>query len=154
MRKAIIIIFLGMAPLYYCFSQPPIPPFRYVSVETIDYSGVKDIFQVSLYTRKWVVENGYHIISDNKSYWPEDAKADSCQVITVKLHTHDRYKGKYKTSLYLVGCGQDTVFQSEGKSMGPTDAEGFQNAAFEALKELKKALLAGNETADRGRRSN
>lgn len=132
---------------------PQVPPFRYVCVETIDYSGVRDIFQVSLFTRKWAVENGYEVITDFRNNWPEGARKDSCSVITIKLHTHDRYRGKYRTSLFVVDCKNDTVFQTTGKSIGPTDAEGFQNAASAALKDLKKQLVTNREVAKEEKRS-
>ncbi len=153
-RAAVLIVFFGLAGIARAQDTPAIPPFSYVCVETLDHSGVKDMFQVSLYTRKWMLQNGYQVVADNKASWQEEVRMDSCNVLTVKLLTHDRYKGKYRTSVFMVDCRQDTVFRAEGKSMGGTDAEGFQNAAFVALKEFRKELTAQSERAQKQKKSN
>lgn len=148
MSRIFILVALWVFAQTLAAQNPPlVPPFRYVCVETIDYSGVKDIFQVSLFTRKWAIQNGYEVITDYRNNWPEEARKDSCSVMTIKLHTHDRYRGKYRTSLFVVDCKSDTVFQTTGKSIGPTAAEGFQNAASVALKDLKKQLITNRQVA-------
>ena len=153
MSRIVLLVALWVLAHNGTAQMPPlVPSFRYVCVETIDYSGVKDIFQVSLFTRKWAIQNGYEVITDYRKNWPEYATKDPCSVITIMLHTHDRYRGKYRTSLFVVDCKSDTVFQTTGKSIGPTDAEGFQNAASAALKDLKKQLLSNNEVAKKEKR--
>lgn len=114
------------------------PDFKYISVETIDYSGVKDMFQVSVFARRWFTYAGYTVVSDNPAYWSDEVKKDSCSVLTARLKTHERISGKYRTSLYMVDCKADTVYQTEGKAMGPTAPQGFQNAAMVAMKTFQK----------------
>jgi len=119
-----------------------IPPFRYISVETIDYSGVKDMFQVSLFARKWFTYEGFELISETPKYWSPEITKDSCSVLIARLQTHERIKGKYHTTLYMVDCKEDTVYQSDGKAMGSSPAQGFQYAAAEAMKLFKKDHVA------------
>lgn len=140
MRK----IYLGLSMLLLlsigAVAQTPsaIPPFKYVVVETIDYSGLKDMFQVSLYARRWLTLEQFELIGETREYWKEEVKQDTCSIVTVKLQTHERISGKYHTTVYLVDCKKDTVYQSDGKAMGSTPAQGFQYAAQAALKDFLK----------------
>lgn len=137
-------IYLGLAMLLplsssaVAQSQATIPPFKYVVVETIDYSGIKDMFQVSLYARRWLTLEQFELIGETPDYWKEEVKKDTCSIVTVKLQTHERISGKYHTTMYLVDCKKDTVYQSDGKAMGSTPAQGFQYAAQAALKGFLK----------------
>ncbi len=140
MKKVSLVVMLSVAisNLAYGQKETTIPPFKHVSVETIDYSGIKDMFQVSLYGRRWLTAHQFHLIGDTPNNWDAEIKADSCSVLTFKFETHERISGKYHTSLYLVDCKSDTIYQSDGKAMGSSPAQGFQYAAEAALKDFKK----------------
>lgn len=154
MKRVILVVVLSMALSCFTNAQtaPPIPPFQHVSVETIDYSGIKDMFQVSLYARRWLTIEQFHLIGDTRENWDAEIRQDSCSVMTFKLETHERISGKYHTSLYLVDCKSDTVYQSDGKAMGSSPAQGFQYAAEAALKDFKKDWEKGQEPTKKSKK--
>ncbi len=154
MKRVLLVLALSVPFSFSSHAQEAqvIPPFKYVSVETIDYSGVKDMFQVSLFARKWFTYEGYEIVADTPKFWSPDVKKDSCSVLVAKLLTHERIKGKYHTTLYMVDCNQDTVYQSDGKAMGSTAPQGFQYAAAEAMKLFKKDLIEATKQAEKGQK--
>lgn len=111
--------------------------FRYVVVETLIYDDQQiDKYLIGANVRRYLFNNGYYAVSDQKQSWPEDLLLDPCKALYAGLQAADPVFGRYKVQITVRDCLWREVVRFEGRGSGENSVEAFSRAVQQALKSL------------------
>ena len=101
--------------------------YKYISIPT-NFSGFDaGQYQLNNYLRLLISQKNYEVLSDKKSYWPEEAKLNPCMVLNADV---DKVNSTFnnKVILKFEDCNQTVLYKFEGESNIKEFEKGYKEA--------------------------
>lgn len=130
-------IFSFLLSIFFVFSAAQdASQYKYISIPASFTGFEPGQYQMNNYLRLLLSQKNYEILSDQRNFWPDEAKLNPCQVLIADV---DRLNSTFsnKVSLKFTDCNQTIVQEFEGESKIKEFDSGYKDALKNASEKLK-----------------
>lgn len=130
-------IFSFLLSLSFIFNAAQdVSQYKYISIPASFTGFERGQYQMNNYLRLLLSQKNYEILSDQRSFWPDEAKLNPCHVLFADV---DRLNSTFNNKILLkfIDCNQTVVQEFEGESKIKEFDSGYKDALKNASDKLK-----------------
>ena len=144
------ILFLAAVLFISVANAQQVADYKYITIPEKFSDFEKGQYNLENYLRLLLGQKEYEVISETRTYWPEEARLNPCLVIHSDI-TKISSAFKNKLNLKFTDCNQTVVGEYEGESTIKEFSEGYKDALNSAVSLIKtqNAVMPYRETENK-----